>query len=171
MISVGIDIGNSKISCIVGDLKNNKKDKILSFISKPTKNVTKGIITDLKKVKLEVEEVLNLASKESQTNIANVRLSLPLVDSLSNYLTNEIYVSNEKISKLHIKKTINNSDLLKPIENFKVIYNSIKNYELDQHSGIKDPIGMYCNKLKVNFYKLAIKQNYIKSIVGIFDEL
>ena len=72
----------------------------MSFISKPTKNVTKGIITDLKKVTLEVEEVLNIASKESQTNIANVRLSLPLVDSLSNYLTNEIYVSNEKISKL-----------------------------------------------------------------------
>ena len=42
MIKVGLDIGNSKISCVVCDVKDNNKPKILSFISFPTSNVFKS---------------------------------------------------------------------------------------------------------------------------------
>ena len=36
MIKVGIDIGNSKISSIVCDIKTDGSKNILSFISNPT---------------------------------------------------------------------------------------------------------------------------------------
>ena len=39
MIKVGIDIGNSKISSIVCDFKNNGSKNVLSFISNPTSYV------------------------------------------------------------------------------------------------------------------------------------
>ena len=46
MIKVGVDIGNSKISCVVCDLKELDKPKILSFVSLPTSNVNKGSFTN-----------------------------------------------------------------------------------------------------------------------------
>ena len=51
MIKVGIDIGNSKISCVVCDLKELAKPKILSFVSLPTSDVNKGSFTNYDSIK------------------------------------------------------------------------------------------------------------------------
>ena len=44
MIKVGLDLGNSKISCVVCDIKLNKHPKILSFVNLPTFNINKSAI-------------------------------------------------------------------------------------------------------------------------------
>ena len=51
MIKVGLDIGNSKISLVVCDIKNDGSKKILSFVSRPTQNVKKSSIVDLNLIK------------------------------------------------------------------------------------------------------------------------
>ena len=42
MIKVGVDIGNSKISCVVCDIDRNNKKKILALVNRPTKNIKKN---------------------------------------------------------------------------------------------------------------------------------
>ena len=81
MISVGLDLGNSKISCIVCDINSSGKVKPLSFVSRATNNIKKSIISDISKVKNEVREIILQVSKESQIEVANVRLNIPVVNS------------------------------------------------------------------------------------------
>ena len=121
MIKVGLDIGNSKISCVVSEKKNNII-KILSFISLPTNNIKKSFIADIDKVKSEINEVLIRSAKDSQTEILSINLNVPAVDSISLYSSSNIKLSNEKISELHIKKAINQSDFLDVVENYKIIH-------------------------------------------------
>ena len=63
MIKVGVDIGNSKISCVVSDLKKNTLPKILSFINYPTSNINKNTFTNFQSIKEEVKQVITLAAK------------------------------------------------------------------------------------------------------------
>ena len=42
MIKVGVDIGNSKISCIVYDVRKDGYKKILSLVSNPTNSIKKS---------------------------------------------------------------------------------------------------------------------------------
>ena len=103
MIKVGIDIGNSKISCVVCDLKELNKPKILSFVSLPTSDVNKGSFTNYDSIKKEVLEVLNTAAKESVTEIKSINLNIPLINSNSLFYNSEIEIENELISELHLK--------------------------------------------------------------------
>ena len=48
MISVGLDLGNSKISCIVCDINSEGKIEPLSFVTRPTNSIQKSIITGIK---------------------------------------------------------------------------------------------------------------------------
>ena len=48
MIKVGLNIGNSKISCAVSEIEKNKKNKLLSFQSFQTNIIKKNIILILK---------------------------------------------------------------------------------------------------------------------------
>ena len=164
MIGVGLDLGNSKISCIVYDINSKDKVKLLSLITRPTNSIKKSLIDNISKVKTEVEDIISQAAKESQTEIVSVRLNVSIVNSLTSYINSEISISNEKISDLHLKKSVNKSGILDPIDNYKVIHRSIIDYELDKQKNIIDPRGMYGDNLKVYYYKLAIRENYIKTI-------
>ena len=77
--------------------------------------------------------------------------------------------SLQNFDKLHAEHKADFSKEL--IENYEIIHKSIINYELDQNSIVKDPRGMFCNYLKVNFYKYAVKKNFIKTISTIFENL
>jgi len=85
MIKVGLDIGNSKISIIVCDIKNDQSIKVLSFKSSPTNNVRKSIIVNPISIKEEVKNILKEAEKESQTKIQSINLNIPAMDSISVY--------------------------------------------------------------------------------------
>ena len=85
MIRVGIDIGNSKISIVVCDVKNNGTKKILSFVSSPTNFVKKSLITDVNALTDEINDIINNASKESQTEIKTINLNVPAVESFSDF--------------------------------------------------------------------------------------
>ena len=112
MIKVGVDIGNSKISCIVCDVRKDGLKKILSFVSNPTTNIKKSTITSIEKIKNEINEIIVQAAHESETEISSINLNVPAIDSLSVYSDSKINFVNEKISNLHIKKAINQSDFL-----------------------------------------------------------
>lgn len=171
MIKVGLDIGNSKISCVVCDIRNDDYLKVLSFISIPTNNVSKGIITNLENIKKEIKEIITTAERESHTEILSIYLNIPAVDSISHFSKGVVKLNNEEISNLHIKKAINESDFLKNIPDFNTIYTSIINFEIDNNSIVNDPVGMFCNNLLVNFYKFSVKDNIIKNLKTIFNDL
>ena len=171
MIKVGIDIGNSKISSIVCDIKADGSKKILSFISNPTTYVNKSMVTNLVSVKDEIHKTISEAAKESQTDIKSVNLNLPAIESSSIFSESEINVSGKMISDLHLKKAVNQSDILETIENYDVIQKFISSYELDNKFFSNSPIGIFGDNLKLNFYKFAVKKNYTNTLSSLFKNL
>ena len=171
MIKVGIDIGNSKISSIVCEIKTDGSKKILSFISNPTTYVNKSMVTNLVSVKDEIDKTISEAAKESQTDIKSVNLNLPAIESSSIFSESEINVSGKMISDLHLKKAVNQSDILETIENYDVIQKFISSYELDNKFFSNSPIGTFGDNLKLNFYKFAVKKNYTNTLSSLFKSL
>ena len=171
MIKVGIDIGNSKISSIVCDIKTDGSKKILSLISNPTTYVNKSMVTNLVSVKDEIHKTISEAAKESQTDIKSVNLNLPAIESSSIFSESEINVSSKMISDLHLKKAVNQSDILETIENYDVIQKFISSYELDNKFFSNSPVGTFGDNLKLNFYKFAVKKNYTNTLSSLFKSL
>ena len=171
MIKVGLDIGSSKISCVVCDIKLNQKPIILSFVSFPTLSMNKNLIINLHKIKSEVKEVIDIAAKESQTKINLINLNIPVSFSESFFYDSQILLNNEPIDDLHLKKIINNSEFFKENENNKILMNYILSYMIDDKILIENPVGNFAKNLKINFYKLVVELNFINTYVKLFKEL
>ena len=151
MIKVGVDIGNSKISCIVCDVKDNKLPEVLSFISIPTLNVSKNTFTNFIKIKNEIRMLIQNASKESQTEIKSINLNMPLFGSKSLFYKSEINIEKELINDLHLKKALNKSEFFNESQNYKILMNYILNYEIDGNIITESPIGNFAESLNLNF--------------------
>ena len=171
MIKVGLDLGNSKISCIVCDIKINSKPKILSFVSLPTSNINKNNFINFKKIKSEVQEIINISAGESQTEIKSINLTVPLISSESIYYNSQILIDSELITDLHIKKAINQSTFFDQVINKKILMNYILNYQVDQNIIFNSPVGNYANILDLSFYKLLIDQNILSTYENLFNDL
>jgi len=171
MIKAGLNIGNSKISCIVCDFKSSEKIKVLSLISESTKDVKKNIIINYENLFSEIKNLINESEKNSQTKLNSVNINIPTVDSISEYYDSEIIIEDEKISDLHLKKIINKSEYLKKNENYFEIINNIIAYELDNKFFYTDPIGNYADNMKVYFYRLLLNKKFINNIKNLAKDL
>ena len=171
MIKVGIDIGNSKISCVVCDINDNQKPRVLSFVSLSTFNINKSTFTNFNLIKKEIKEIIDRAAKESQTEIKSIYLNVPLLESNSIFYNSKINIENELINELHLKKAINQSEFFNESINEKILMNYIISYEIDEKLISGSPIGNYAKKLNLNFYKLSVNQNIINTYQNLFREL
>ena len=171
MIKVGVDIGNSKISCIVCDIQSVDKIKVLSFVNLPTSNIFKNTFTNFKLIKKEIKEVIEIAAKESETEIKSINLNIPISGSISSYYNSSINIENELINELHLKKVINNSEFFNDSINQNILLNYILNYEIDEKLIAGSPIGNFAKKLNLNFYKLSVDKNIINTYENLFNEL
>ena len=110
MIKAGLDIGNSKISCVIADYKNTENINILSIASVPNNNIKKNIILNFENLHDQIKSLVIEAEKQSQTKLNSINLNLSLLNSNSHYYNSEIELKNERISELHLKKIINKSE-------------------------------------------------------------
>ena len=171
MIKAGLDIGNSKISCVIADYKNAENINILSISSVPNNNIKKNIILNFENLHDQIKSLVIEAQKQSQTKLNSINLNLSLLNSNSHYYNSEIELKNERISDLHLKKIINQSEYFdNQSEKFEV-FNNITSYDIDNNLYFNAPIGNYSDNIKINFYKIYIQKKYSDNISSVIKKL
>ncbi len=171
MIKAGLDIGNSKISCIVVDYKNYDKINILSIFSIPTTNIKKNIILDYKNLSQQIKSLIYETEKLSQTKLNSINLNVSLLNSTSHYYDSEIKINNEKISELHLKKIINKSDFFNSSPDKLELFNNIISYGIDNNQYFTAPLGNYSDFVKINFYKILTQRKYVENFSNVIKNL
>ncbi len=171
MIKAGLDIGNSKISCVIADYKNTENINILSISSVPNNNIKKNIILNFENLHDQIKSLVIEAEKQSQTKLNSINLNLSLLNSNSYYYNSEIELKNERISELHLRKIINQSEYFNnQTEKFE-IFNNITSYDIDNNLYFNTPIGNYSDNIKINFYKIYIQKKYSDNISSVIKKL
>ena len=171
MIKAGLNIGNSKISCIVCDYKNFNNIKVLSLISIPSKEIKKNIILNFSNLLEEIKKLIIDSEKNSQTKLHSININIPAIESISEFYNSEIIIADEKISDLHLKKIINQSNYFNKNENYFEAVNTIIGYKLDNKLIYSDPIGNYANKIKIFFYRLLLNKKFANNVLTLFENL
>jgi len=169
MIKVGLNIGNSKISCAVSEIEKDKKIKLLSFQSFQTNIIKKNIISNFEELSNDIKFLILESEKKSQTKINSINLNIPMIDSVSRYYDSQIENLEQQITDLDIKKVINNSEYFNVDEDYYQIFNKINGYVLDGNLLLNTPIGNYANKLKLLFYKILIPYKNIQSYKNVIE--
>ena len=169
MIKVGLNIGNSKISCAVSEINSNNKLRLLSYQNLPSDIVKKNIITNFEELSNDIKSLISESEKNSQTKINSINLNIPMIDSVSKYYDSEIENLEQQITDLDIKKVINKSEYFNVDDDYYQIFNKINGYLLDGNLTHNTPVGNYADKLKVLFYKILIPYKNIQSYKNVIE--
>ena len=165
-ISVGLDIGTTKIVAMVGDKNEFGKVEILGIGKSKSLGVHRGVVNNITQTIQSIQQAVEEAKVVSGKEIDEVVVGIAgqHIRSLqhSDYITRTN--SQEVISQEDLERLIQQVYKLVMLPGEEIIHVLPQDYKVDGQAEIKEPIGMYGGRLEANFHVVVGQVTSIKNI-------
>ena len=149
-----IDIGNSKVSCLIGiPVKNNNVQvKVLGFGQHASLGISNGQVIDMKEIANSIARAVEGAESIAGFNISNVVCNLSGGRPITKIFRNKLKIENGRVEKNDILKIIKFKNNYQ-IDDYEILSSSVIKYYLDNGTSVDNPIGIFTNNLttEMNF--------------------
>ncbi len=166
-IIVGLDIGTTKIACIVGTKNEFGKINIHGYGKAESKGVTRGVVTNIENTVQSIRKAVDIASKESKTQIdyVNVGIAGQHIKSMQHRGNTIRNNSDDEITKDEIEALTQKQYKLNMAPGDEIIDVIPQDYIIDNEGGITEPVGMLGNTLEANFHIIIGQTTSAKNII------
>ncbi|MDC3156109.1 cell division protein FtsA [bacterium] len=165
-ISIGLDIGTTKIVAMIGERNEFKKIKILGVGKSISLGVHRGVVNNITQTIQSIKQAVEQAEINSGYKIEGVTVGIAgqHIRSLqhSDYITREN--SEQVINIDDIDKLITQVHKLVMLPGEEIIHVLPQEYKVDGQAEIKEPIGMYGGRLEANFHVVVGQVSSIRNI-------
>ena len=176
-LSVGIDIGSSKICCAIGQANSaNTKIKLLGLAITKSSGIKKGIITDRDKLIETIEKVLTDAEIMANIKVKSAYLSITgehirSINTQAAIALNRINgvagnIAERSIEQEDIHQVLDLAQAVSLPVDKDILHTIPQEYVVDNLEDIKNPLGMSGTKIRgkssfsysgINSYKQSYK--------------
>lgn len=169
-IIVGLDIGTTKIACIVGRRNENGKIEILGYGRTESIGVKRGMVSNIEDTVNSIRKAVEEASVRSGVDIkyVNVGIAGQHIKSLQHRGSLIRESSDKEINRIEVDKLSNDMYKLSMAAGEEIIDVIPQEYIIDGEQGIKQPVGMLGSKLEANFHVIigqtAAAKNILKCV-------
>ncbi len=165
-ISIGLDIGTTKIVAMIGKRNEFGKVQILGVGKSKSLGVHRGVVNNITQTIQSIQAAVNEAELSSDCKIESVTVGIAgqHIRSLqhSDYITrtnSELVINEEDIDRL-----INQVHKLVMLPGEEIIHVLPQEFKVDGQAEIKEPVGMYGGRLEANFHVVVGQVSSIRNI-------
>ena len=166
MISIGLDIGTTKIVAMIGQTNEYNKMKILGVGKSISLGVHRGVVNNITQTIQSIQQAVSEAEELSGIKVDGVTVGIAgqHIRSLqhSDYITRNN--SEQVIDDSDIEKLINQVHKLVMLPGEEIIHVLPQEFKVDGQAEIKEPIGMYGGRLEANFHVVVGQVSSIRNI-------
>lgn len=167
-IIVGLDIGTTKIACIVGRINEYEKVEIIGMARSESLGVRSGVVSNINLTVDSIKSAVSTAAEKAGVEIGEVVVGIAgqHIRSLQHrgILTRKAKEQDEEISQIDIDRLVEDMHQLVMNPGEEIIHVLPQEYIVDNEHGIKDPIGHSGIRLEANFHIITGKVNAAKNI-------
>ena len=165
-ISVGLDIGTTKIVALVGRKNEFNKVEVLGVGKSKSLGVHRGVVNNITQTIQSIQQAVEDAKINSGHSITDVSVGIAgqHIRSIqhSDYITREN--PEDVIGEDDIQKLIQQVYKLVMLPGEEIIHVLPQEYKVDGQGEVKEPIGMHGGRLEANFHVVVGQVSSIKNI-------
>ena len=165
-ISIGLDIGTTKIVAMIGKRNEFGKVQILGVGKSKSLGVHRGVVNNITQTIQSIQQAVNEAELSADCKIESVTVGIAgqHIRSLqhSDYITrtnSELVINEDDIDLL-----INQVHKLVMLPGEEIIHVLPQEFKVDGQAEIKEPVGMYGGRLEANFHVVVGQVSSIRNI-------
>ena len=165
-----LDIGSSKVSCVIAKMSRDKKINIAGYGYNASKGIKNGVVTDINQATLSVCNAVEAAEQ-----MANERIDRVIVNISGDKIKSTVKDSTINLNKNH---PVNESDLGKVIDKgihkinvdgCELVHCLPTNYRLDGGENIKDPRNIFGETLTVDILLGFVPDILYKNLATVIE--
>jgi cell division protein FtsA len=165
-ISVGLDIGTTKIVALVGRENEFNKVEVLGIGKSKSLGVHRGVVNNITQTIQSIQQAVEEAKINSGYNVIDV--SVGIAGQHIRSIQHSDYITRENpesvIDEDDIQKLIQQVYKLVMLPGEEIIHVLPQEYKVDGQAEIKEPIGMHGGRLEANFHVVVGQVSSIKNI-------
>ena len=165
-IAVGLDIGTTKIVAMIGCKNQYGKLETVGVGKSKSLGVHRGVVNNITQTIQSIQQAVSQAEAVSNVKIDEVTVGIAgqHIRSLqhSDYITRSN--AEQVINEDDIDRLINQVHKLVMLPGEEIIHVLPQDYKVDGQAEIKEPIGMYGERLEANFHVVVGQVSSIRNI-------
>lgn len=171
-IIVGIDIGTSKVSAVVGEVNNFNQIEIICSTSSKCEGIKKGKIINEDEVAIAVARTIKNAEDEANLKINSAYVTIPgkYATIVQNSVTKELRDKYAGISVRDVGQAILQVRDIEVPEGKTIIDIVPNNFVLKDGKIINDPVGSLSSEFTLNAQIVLADKEYTRQITGILKK-
>ena len=172
-IIVGIDIGASKVSLVVGEVNNFNQIEVICNTSSKCNGILKDKIIDESKIAESISKAVENAEKEMEMKINSAYITIPgkYITIVQNSVTKEAKDKYSGISSRDVSNALMQAKDIDIPEGKQLIDIVTNNFVLDNGKVVDDPVGSFSSSFILNAQILLADKEYIRQMSNIFKKV
>ncbi|HWP94812.1 MAG TPA: cell division protein FtsA [Gammaproteobacteria bacterium] len=165
---VGLDVGTSKVVCIVGEVRDGNAIEIVGLGSHPSRGLKKGVVVNIESTVQSIQRAVEEAELMANCRINSVFAGIAgsHVKSLNSH--GIVPIRDKEVTQGDIDRVIDAARAVAIPADQKILHILPQEFSIDGQDGIREPIGMSGVRLEARVHivtgALSAAQNIIKCV-------
>ena len=165
-----LDIGTSKIACLMARMKEGNRPEIIGYSCVPAKGIQAGAIWDTESAKICIDEALRQAEKMVKRPITSIFVNISSSQLKSIQLYQEIDIPGGRAISAEDVKSLVDGMLKNQIPAGEEVLHAIPvGYVVDREQGHTDPRGLHGNTLGARLHVITIPETQTLNLLKVLD--
>jgi len=171
-IIVGMDIGTSKVSLIVGEVNNFNQVEILCSTTQACRGIKKGKIVDENEIVEAITRVISDAEADTNLKINSAYLTIQgkYIRIVQNSVIKEVKDKYAGITVKDVSSAIMQAKDIDVPEGMSIIDVVADKFILEDGKPVADPIGNFSSKFTLKAQVVLADKEFIRQLVAIFKK-
>jgi len=147
---MGLDIGSSKIRCVIGSVSRDGQLMVDSICERPSEGVRSGSIVNIEQTLKAISSVINEAELQAGAEIPDVIIGIGgehIIGVPSNGVVG-INSRDQEIKREDIFRSLEVARAFELPQDREILHTLVQEFQIDGQNGIKDPVDMLGHRLE-----------------------
>ena len=150
-ILVGLDIGTTKICAIVAEVPEEGPLNIIGVGSCPSRGLRKGVVVNIESTVESIKKAVEEAELMAAVQINSVYTGIAGSHISGENLKGVVALKKQEVTRDDISRAVESARTLAVIPHERRILHVLpREFMVDDHEGVREPLGMSGNRLEVN---------------------
>jgi cell division protein FtsA len=158
-----LDVGSAKTVCLIGRPADGKL-QVLGAALRESHGLRGGTVLNLGHAEQSIRDAVDAAEKMADTRIQNVIVSVNCGSPVSVTSRAIAALEGELVTNAHLRVLLAEGRAKCRLDGHEMIHSEPTTYVVDEARGVKNPLGMYCQRIGVAMHGVAVKPSPLQNL-------
>ena len=159
-----LDIGTTKVCCFVAQVEGEESIRVIGIGHQKSRGLRAGVVVDMDAAEQSIRGAVHAAEQMAGETIRDVFVNLSCGSPSSQTVAVEVAIAGHEIGDTDLHRVLGQGYLLGDGSDREIIHSIPVGYTVDDNPGIRDPRGMYGDRLGVNMHVVSASAGPVRNL-------